>query len=110
MIEHGKIDISTKNLDELDRSQLPPDLRDKLASAELKEFKLAKEKGLFVLKEAMERQGYKTGKKLKDVLYTMPIRLADELVGKKRNEIIKRMEEEIDKILEDVIRDIENAV
>ena len=48
LIEHGKIDVSTEILDEFDRTQLPPDLRDKLASAELKEFKLQKEKGLIV--------------------------------------------------------------
>ena len=110
LIEHGKIDVSTEILDEFDRTQLPPDLRDKLASAELKEFKLAKEKGLVVEKEAVERQAYEIGKKLKDALYAMPVRLADELVGKKSNEIRNRMEEEISKILEDVIRDIENAV
>jgi len=110
LIEHGKIDVSTEILDEFDRTQLPPDLRDKLASAELKEFKLAKEKGLVVEKEAVERQAYEIGKKLKDALYAMPVRLADELVGKKSNEIRNRMEEEISKILEDIIRDVENAV
>ena len=110
LIEHGKIDVSTEILDEFDRTQLPPDLRDKLASAELKEFKLAKEKGLVVEKEVVERQAYEIGKKLKDALYAMPVRLADELVGKKSNEIRNRMEEEISKILEDIIRDIENAV
>ena len=110
LIEHGKIDVSTEILDEFDRTQLPPDLRDKLASAELKEFKLAKEKGLVIEKEVVERQAYEIGKKLKDALYAMPVRLADELVGKKSNEIRNRMEEEISKILEDIIRDIENAV
>jgi len=110
LIEHGKIDVSTEILDEFDRTQLPPDLRDKLASAELKEFKLAKEKGIVIDKGEVERQAYEIGKKLKDALYAMPIRLADELVGKKSNEIRNRMEEEISKILEDVIRDIENAV
>jgi len=99
LIEHGKIDVSTEILDEFDRSQLPPDLRDKLASAELKEFKLAKEKGIVIDKGEVERQAYEIGKKLKDALYAMPIRLADEFVGKKSNEIRNRMEEEISKCI-----------
>jgi len=110
MIEHGKIDVSTEILEEFDKTQLPPDLRDKLASAELKEFKLAKEKGIVIERGEVERQAYEIGKKLKDALYAMPIRLADELVGKKSNEVRNRIEEEISKILEDVIRDIENAI
>jgi phage terminase Nu1 subunit (DNA packaging protein) len=110
MIEHGKIEITAGAFDEIDRSQLPPDLRDKLASAELKEFKLRKEKGLVVEKEEVERQAYEIGKKLKDSLYAMPVRLSDELVGKDSNTIRNRMEEEISKVLEDVIREIENAV
>jgi len=110
MIEHGKIEITAGAFDEIDRSQLPPDLRDKLASAELKEFKLKKEKGLVVEKEEVERQAYEIGKKLKDSLYAMPVRLSDELVGKDSNTIRNRMEEEISKVLEDVIREIENAV
>ena len=110
MIEHGKIEITAGAFDEIDRSQLPPDLRDKLASAELKEFKLRKEKGLVVEKEEVERQAYEIGKKLKDSLYAMPVRLSDELIGKDSNTIRNRMEEEISKVLEDVIREIENAV
>ncbi len=110
LIEHGKIDITNEILEEVDRTQLPPDLRDRLASAELKEFKLAKEKNLVVEKDEVERQAFEIGKKLKDALYSMPVRLADEFVGKSSNDIRNRLEEEISKILEDVIMDIENAV
>lgn len=110
LIEHGKVDISDKILDELDRSKLPPDLRDKLASAELKEFKLQKEKELYINKEEVEREAFEIGKKLKDTLYTLPIRLGDELVGKDSSDIRQIMEEEISKVLENVIKDIEDAV
>jgi len=110
MIEHGKIEVTAGAFEDIDRTQLPPDLRDKLASAELKEFKLKKEKGLVVEKSEVERQAFEIGKKLKDALYAMPVRLSDELVGKNSNEIRNKIESEISNILEDVIRDIENAV
>jgi len=109
MIERGKIDVSTEMLDEIDRTELPPDLRDKLASAELKEFKLAKEKGLVVDRDEVERQAYEIGKKMKDALYAMPVRLADEFVGKDSSFVRNRLEEEVSKILEDFIRDVENV-
>ena len=110
LIEHGKIDVSNEILEEFDRTQLPPDLRDRLASAELKEFKLAKEKGIVIEKEEVERQAYEIGKKLKDSLYAIPVRLADELTNLESNEIRNRIEEEISKTLEDIMRDIDNVV
>ena len=110
LIEHGKVDISNEILEEMDRSELPPDLRDKLASAELKEFKLQKEKELYIDKEEVSRQAFEIGKKLKDALYVLPSRFAEDLVGKNSNEIMQKMEEEINKLLENTIKDIEDAV
>jgi phage terminase Nu1 subunit (DNA packaging protein) len=111
LIEHGKIDVSTEILDEIDRTELPPDLRDKLASAELKEFKLAKEKGLVIDRDEVERQAFEIGKKLKESLKTIPIRISDELASLNDAHTIRnRLEDEVNKILEDVSKDIESAI
>jgi phage terminase Nu1 subunit (DNA packaging protein) len=111
LIEHGKIDVSTEILDEIDRTELPPDLRDKLASAELKEFKLAKEKGLVVDRDEVERQGFEIGKKTKESLKAIPIRLSDELASMNdAHAIRRRLENEVNSILEDLSKSIESVV
>ena len=104
MIEHGKIDVKMDDFDEEDRKLLPPDLRDRLASAELKEFKLKKEKGMVIDKNEVERQAYEIGKKMKDGLYTIPIRVTDDIT------LRNKMEKEIGIVLENLMRDIEENV
>jgi len=107
MIEHGKIEVAVETFDNFDREQMPPDLRDKLASAELKEFKLKKEKGLYISKDEVERQAFEIGKKVKESLRNIPTRIGDELATINDPHLIKqKLTKEIDSILEQLARDI----
>ena len=111
MIEHGKIEIAVEAFDDIDREQMPPDLRDKLASAELKEFKLKKEKGLYIAKDEVERQAFEIGKKVKESLRSIPSRIGDELATMSDPHAIKeKISREIDAVLEKLAKDIESAV
>lgn len=107
MIEHGKIEVAVETFSDFDREQMPPDLRDKLASAELKEFKLKKEKGLYISKDEVERQAFEIGKKVKESLRNIPTRLGDELATINDPHLIKqKLTKEIDSILEQLAREI----
>ncbi len=111
MIERGKIEVSSDAFDDIDRTQLPPDLRDKLASAELKEFKLKKERGLYVDIEEVQRQAFEIGKKTKESLKSISNRISNELSTISDPHIIReRIDAEIGKVLEDLSKEIESAV
>jgi len=107
MIEHGKIDVAVETFDDFDREQMPPDLRDKLASAELKEFKLKKERGYYIEKDEVERQAYEIGKKVKENLRMISNRIGDELAAiDDPHEIKERLTNEISNVLEQLAGEI----
>jgi len=111
MIESGKIDIKVESLENMDRDKLPPDLRDKLASAELKEFRLRRERELVVEKDEVERQAFEIGRKTKEALKTISLRFAEQLANiSDAHKIRKILDEEVAKILIDLSEEIDRAV
>ena len=105
-IANGKLNIEF-NADDTSRELLPPDLRDKLASAELKEEKLKVMRAEYGPIREMERIAYGIGDFVKSGMLSIPGRISS-IVAKEtdqhkcemimRNEIISVMQDMADQI------------
>ena len=105
-IANGKLDIDFK-ADEIDREQLPPDLRDKLASAEIKEEKLKIMRAEYGPIKEMERIAYGIGDFVKNGMMAIPGRISSTVAKETdqhkcetilRNEIVSVMQDMADQI------------
>ncbi len=115
-IANGKLDIDFK-ANEIDRERLPPDLRDKLASAELKEEKLKVMRAEYGPIKEMERIAYRIGDFVKNGMLAIPGRISS-IVAKEtdqhkcetimRNEIVSVMQDMADQI-DNVAGEMEEA-
>lgn len=101
-IARGKIDIDFET-DDLDRTQLPPDLRDKLASAELKEEKLKLLRGETGPIAEMEKIAYNIGDFVKNSMLSIPSRVAAILAKESdQHKIETLLRQEIVSVMQDM--------
>ena len=101
-IARGKIDIDFE-ADDLDRTQLPPDLRDKLASAELKEEKLKLLRGETGPIAEMEKIAYNIGDFVKNSMLSIPNRVAAILAKENdQHKIETLLRQEIVSVMQDM--------
>jgi len=96
--ENGYIQISMN-----DKDKLTPKVRKDLADAELKEFKLAVEKGKYYSKEELDRQAIYVATTVRNKFLAMPTRIAPVLAGNDNlGEIESIMSSYINTVLEEL--------